>query len=31
MRIAVAATRSHAEGRRVSIDEIAGLARTRVA
>jgi myo-inositol 2-dehydrogenase/D-chiro-inositol 1-dehydrogenase len=31
MRIAVAATRSHAEGRRVSMDEIAGLARTRVA
>jgi myo-inositol 2-dehydrogenase/D-chiro-inositol 1-dehydrogenase len=31
MRIAVAATRSHAEGRRVSLDEIAGLARTQVA
>lgn len=31
MRIAVAATRSHIEGRRVHLDEIAGLARTRVA
>jgi myo-inositol 2-dehydrogenase/D-chiro-inositol 1-dehydrogenase len=31
MRIAVAATRSHVEGRRVRMDEIAGLARTQVA
>lgn len=31
MRIAVAATRSHVEGRRVALDEIAGLARTQVA
>ena len=31
MRIAVAATLSHVEGRRVALDEIAGLARTRVA
>jgi len=31
MRIAVAATRSHVEGRRVSLDEIAGLARMQVA
>ena len=31
MRIAVAATRSHAEGRRVELDEIAGLARAQVA
>ena len=31
MRIAVAATRAHVEGRRVNLDEIAGLARTQVA
>lgn len=31
MRIAVAATRSFTEGRRVALDEIAGLARTQVA
>ncbi len=31
MRVAVAATRSHVEGRKVSLDEIPGLARTQVA
>ncbi len=31
MRVAVAATRSHVEGRRVGLDEIAGLARVSVA
>ena len=31
MRVAVAATRSHVEGRRVSLDEVAGLARPQVA
>jgi hypothetical protein len=31
MRIAVAATRSHVEHRRVSLDEVGGLARTAVA
>ena len=31
MRVAVAATRSHVEGRRVAVDEVAGLARPQVA